>query len=291
MSGMADILVRIIEQRHRRFATPDDSTLRLPTRREPGNAFVDALTARRGNAIIAEVKMGSPKLGDLRERLGDRFDPIAQAKAYAENGAAALSVVVEPDFFFGSYKLLQECSEASGLPAIAKDFVVDNRQIQMAYDAGASAILLIAAMFSANELLLHARRARQLGLVPLVETHTASDIQKLDVVKAKLAALEEQHAHDALIDEIVPWELVGVNNRDLRTFEVDLQHSIDLLPTLPESCLKVAESGIHSRSDIERLAQGGFDAFLIGETLLLADDPALKLRQLLGACEDSAPPA
>ena len=208
-------------------------------------------------AIIAEVKMGSPRLGSLQGRV----DPIAQARLYAANGAAALSVVVEPDFFFGSYELLAACRAASGLPAIAKDFVVDPVQLVWARRAGADAVLLIAALYEPEELAHYARIARGLGLAPLIETHDAADLVRL--------AGE-------------PWELVGINNRDLRTFEVDLERSIAMVPLLPPGALKVAESGIRDALDVALLADSGFDALLIGESLLLAEDPAAKLRALVG---------
>jgi indole-3-glycerol phosphate synthase len=208
-------------------------------------------------AIIAEVKMGSPRLGSLQGRV----DPVAQARIYAANGAAALSVVVEPDFFFGSYQLLADCRAASGLPALAKDFVVDPLQLAWARSAGADAVLLIAALYEPEELVRYARLARGLGLVPLIETHDAGD----------LACLAGE-----------PWELVGVNNRDLRTFDVNLERAIALLPSLPPQALKVAESGIRDALDVALLVDSGFDALLVGEALLLADDPAARLRALLG---------
>jgi indole-3-glycerol phosphate synthase len=201
--------------------------------------------------------MGSPRLGSLHGRV----DPVAQARTYAENGAAALSVVVEPDFFHGGYDLLAICKEASGLPAIAKDFVVDPVQLRWAKEAGADAVLLIAALHEAEELAGYARLARGLGLVPLVETHDADDLAKL---------LGE------------PWEMVGVNNRDLRTFEVDLQRSIALVPSLPRGAVRVAESGIRDALDLLMLRDSGFDAFLVGESLLLAPDPGARLRELTG---------
>ncbi|HEV2847127.1 MAG TPA: indole-3-glycerol phosphate synthase TrpC [Thermoanaerobaculia bacterium] len=260
--SVPDVLLRITEQRRRRIAEAggaDPEELAEGTPRTPAdNAFLGALRARRRSpAIIAEVKMGSPRLGDLHGRV----DPIAQARLYAGNGAAALSVVVEPDFFHGGYELLTACREASGLPAIAKDFIVDPVQLLWAREAGADAILLIASLYEAEEMARYARLARGLGLVPLVETHDAADI-------AKLAG--------------EPWEMVGINNRNLRTFDVDLQNSISLLAGLPGEALKVAESGIRDGLDVLLLKESGFDAFLIGETLLLAADPAAKLRELLG---------
>ncbi len=258
---VADILVQIVRQRKLRmvearaeqtFTEPP----RNPTIQSPANnRFLAALEKQRGRAVIAEIKMGSPSLGSL----AGRFEPLAQAQAYAENGAAALSVVVEPDFFHGSYELLAACTDASGLPAIAKDFIVDPLQLQWARRAGAHAVLLIAALYPRQELLEYARQARCYGLVPLIETHELSDLMKLG-------------------DDI--WELVGVNNRDLRSFEVETTISLALLPSLPPGAMKVSESGIRSAGDVETLSGAGYDAYLIGEALLLAKDPAAKLREL-----------
>ncbi len=252
-----DLLLRIVAQRRARIGTTAhcETTAQgpfLPTQ----NLFFSALENRRGSAVIAEVKMGSPRLGSL----AGKVDPLRQARTYAEHGAAALSVVVEPDFFHGSYDLLAACREASGLPAVAKDFLVAPVQLRWAKEAGADAVLLIAALLTPEELRAYAAHARSLGLVPLVETHDAADV-------AKLAG--------------APWELVGVNNRDLRTFQVDLDRSASLLPSLPPEALKVAESGIRTHDDVSRLRAAGFDAFLIGESLLLADDPAALLEELL----------
>jgi indole-3-glycerol phosphate synthase len=264
-----DILLRITERRRQRIAEVGgaDASALIETRDEgeprtpSNNAFLGHLKARRRDpAIIAEVKMGSPRLGSLHGRV----DPIAQARLYAENGAAALSVVVEPDFFHGGYDLLAACRAASGLPAIAKDFIVDPVQLTWARDAGADAILLIAALYEPGEMARYARLARGLGLVPLVETHDADDIAKLGGE---------------------PWEMVGINNRNLRTFDVDLENSIALLAGLPAEAVKVAESGIRDALDVALLSESGFDAFLIGETLLLAEDPAAKLRELLIGAE------
>jgi indole-3-glycerol phosphate synthase len=293
-AGVADVLVRIVERRRERLAAegfgdglaealargqaaaepvvpgpgsarspgaatlaaestgPADSPLTATT-----NRFLAALSATPAPAVIAEIKMGSPRLGSL----AGRFDPEELARAYAAVGAAALSVVVEPDFFGGSYELLARCRAASGLPALAKDFVVHPVQLERAGVAGADAVLLIAALYDRAELAALAARARRLGLVPLIETHDPADLDLL-------AGAE--------------WELVGINHRDLRTFEVDLGRSAALLPRLPAGALKVAESGIASAADVARLAAGGFDAFLIGESLLLAPDPAAKLRELRG---------
>ncbi|MEA2693052.1 MAG: indole-3-glycerol phosphate synthase [Acidobacteriota bacterium] len=269
MSAPADVLLRITTRRRERVMAETLATdgAGVAVKLADGapltpaeNAFLGALAARKERglpAIIAEVKMGSPRLGSLAGRL----DPTVQAETYAAHGATALSVVVEPDFFHGGYELLAACRHASGLPAIAKDFIVDPVQLVWAKEAGADAILLIAALYEPDELLCYAGQARGLGLVPLIETHTREDVAKLTGS---------------------PWELVGVNNRNLRTFEVDLGASIALLPDLPPMALKVAESGIDGRAAVDRLHAAGFDAFLIGESLLLAENPAAKLEELAG---------
>ncbi|MDH3745098.1 MAG: indole-3-glycerol-phosphate synthase [Acidobacteriota bacterium] len=266
MSGsVADVLLEIVARRRERlgvevsraFGALKASRTSQTSLNTAENPFLAALEARRGRAVIAEIKMGSPRIG----RLEGRIDPELQARLYRDGGAAALSVVVEPDFFHGSYELLARCRKISGLPAIAKDFVVDSSQLRWAREAGAEAILLIAALYEREELAGYAAEARALGLVPLVETHDAADL-------AKLTGGE--------------WELLGVNNRDLRTFDVDLERSIECVAELPAAALKVAESGIESRADLDRLAAAGFDAFLIGESLLLADDPAARLAELVG---------
>ncbi len=260
MSSVPDILLEITERRRQRFAgglRPPASGGQADLQDAAHNAFTAALESRRGAAVIAEVKMGSPRLGKLE----GAFDPEEQARVYARNGAAALSVVVEQDYFFGSYELLAQCRRASGLPTIAKDFLVSTEQLDLAAEAGADAVLLIAALLDREALLGYAREARRRGLVPLVEMHDRADLDKLSG--------EE-------------WEIVGVNNRDLRTFSVDLERSIELLPELPRSALKVAESGISHRQDLARLASGGFDAFLIGEALVSSSSPAATLRELLG---------
>ncbi len=259
----ADILLRIVRQRRERLGAlkgASGDTMPPPAAEvsagTAANPLLLALESSRGRAVIAEIKMGSPRLGSLQ----DRVDAVRQARLYAEHGAAALSVVVEPDFFYGSYELLARCREASGLPALAKDFVVDRRQLAWARQAGAAAVLLIAALYEAAELERWAGEARDLGLVPLVETHERADLIKLGQGR---------------------WELVGVNNRDLRTFEVSFERSLELAGELPSGALKVSESGISRPEQVQRLADAGFDAFLVGESLLLSSDPAAQLRRLV----------
>jgi len=278
---LAAVLRRIVDRRRERMAAihaHPDAVAELeypeaegPPRTADDNPFLAALTGRRDRqgrrAVIAEVKMGSPRIGSL----AGKVDPEAQARLYAESGAAALSVVVEPDFFHGSYRLLDRCRRASGLPAIAKDFVVDPLQLRWAADAGADAVLLIAALYQPASLRRLARMARGLGLVPLIETHTESEI---DDLAAGSDGSDEPEGDG--------WELVGINNRNLDTFEVDIERSGRLAARLPAGALRVAESGIKTGGDVTALREAGFDAFLVGEALLLADDPAAKLRELVG---------
>lgn len=269
-AAIADILLQIVDRRREHLtAARAEQEVSLPAEllnagpssppmKPAENAFLAAVGGNRYRRnVIAEVKMGSPSLGSL---VGT-FDPVEQAKTYAANGAAALSVVVEPDFFHGSYEILAACQSASGLPAIAKDFVVDDLQLVWARDAGAKAILLIAALYETEELRHWAAKARALGLVPLIETHDLADVKKLAGAS---------------------WELVGVNNRDLRDFSVCLSTSRALLPSLPPTAVKVSESGLHSPEDMDSLGALGYQAYLIGEALVKADDPAARLRELRG---------
>jgi len=256
-----DILLRIVERRRKRLSAFGATELPAATGAQhllgaPENPFLAALARQRGRAVIAEVKLGSPSMGSVR----GTFDPLEVARTYAKNGAAALSVVVEPDFFYGSYELLRGCRQASGLPAIAKDFVVDALQLQWAKDAGADAILLVAALYSRDELHSYAAAARRLGLVPLVEVHDLGELSRLTGGR---------------------WELVGVNNRNLRTFEVSIEHGLALASTLPTEAIKVSESGIHSPGDLHMMRAVGYDAFLVGEHILRAADPGKALRELL----------
>lgn len=255
-----DVLRRIVARRRERIGEEaggiPEPALGVAPLSPANNVFLAALAGRRRRAIIAEIKMGSPTLGSLE----GRFDPAERARVYARAGAVALSVVVEPDFFQGSPELLAECRAASGLPALAKDFVVDVAQIEAAARAGATAVLLIAALLDEEELAGLASAARERGLAPLIETHDLVDIQKLEGRR---------------------WELVGVNNRDLRTFEVSLDHGRALATTLPAGSLKVAESGIRDRADVASLREVGYDAFLVGEALVTAEDPAAVLGELL----------
>jgi len=216
--------------------------------------------AARGPAVIAEIKKASPSKGLIRAD----FDPEWLARRYRSGGAAALSVLTDEPYFQGSLRNLELASAAAPLPCLRKDFMVDEYQIVEARAHRADAILLIAAALNAAELKRLAETAHSLALDVLVEVHTADELaQSLD-------ALGETGA-----------DAIGVNNRDLRTFEVSQQTSLALIGSIPASVVRVTESGIATREDIARLRQAGFDAFLIGESLMRQADPGEALAALL----------
>ena len=216
--------------------------------------------AGAGIAVIAEIKKASPSKGLIR---GD-FDVEWLARRYDAGGAAALSVLTDEPFFQGSLRNLELASAAVTLPCLRKDFTVDEYQIVEARAHCADAILLIAAALSNIELRRFAEAARGLELDVLVEVHTATELDRV------LDTLGEDGA-----------DAIGVNNRDLRTFEVRLETSLELVEHIPAVVVRVAESGISSADDLGRLRAAGFDAFLIGESLMRQRDPGAALAALL----------
>ncbi len=217
-----------------------------------------AHVAGKGVAVIAELKKASPSKGLIRADL----DPAALARELEEGGAAALSVLTEPEFFQGSLRNLEIASETTSLPCLRKDFIVEEIQVLEARAHRADAILLIVAALEQPELERLAARAREQQLDVLCEAHDEEELQR---------------ALDAGCD------LIGVNSRDLRSFRVDLNTAFRLAKKLPKGILAVAESGIHSASDIAELRSVGYEAFLIGESLMQAAFPGSALRRLLGA--------
>jgi indole-3-glycerol phosphate synthase len=220
--------------------------------------FRRALLARGGAPrVIAELKRRSPSKGEIRAD----FDPVAIARAYEAGGAAALSVLTDERFFGGSLAVLEAVRAATALPLLRKDFVIDPVQIDEARAAGADAVLLIVAALPKPELEeLHAH-AVALGLDVLVEVH---DEAELDAAKG------------------VGADLIGINNRDLRTFVTDLAVTERLAKRVPQGALVVAESGIFGPEDVARLQRAGAAAFLVGESLMREADPGRALRRLLG---------
>ena len=210
-------------------------------------------------AIIAEIKKASPSKGLIRED----FDVTWLAKRYMDGGAAVLSILTDEPYFQGSLRNLEIASDAVNLPCLRKDFTVDEYQIVESRAHRADAILLIAAALTDAELKRFSGVAHDYSLDVLVEVHTRSELEQvLDVIGETGA------------------DAIGVNNRDLKTFEVRMETSLELAERIPHSVVRVAESGIATSEDIERLRNAGFDAFLIGESLMRQPDPGAALAAL-----------
>jgi indole-3-glycerol phosphate synthase len=216
--------------------------------------------AASGPAIIAEIKKASPSKGVIRAH----FDVAWLAERYQAGGATALSVLTDEPFFQGSLRNLEIASSAVALPCLRKDFMVDEYQIVEARAHCADAILLIAAALSTDEMKSFAERAHAFALDVLVEVHTSAELDRV------LDALGTGGA-----------DAIGVNNRDLRTFEVRLDTSLALIERIPAALVRITESGISTADDLSRLRAAGFDAFLIGESLMRQSDPGAALAALL----------
>ena len=216
--------------------------------------FVSALRAAKP-AVIAEIKKASPSRGVLRTD----FRPAAIARSYEKAGAACLSVLTDRQFFQGSNEDLQAARAACALPVLRKDFVIDPYQVFESRAIGADCILLIAACVPAPDMVELEAIARQLGLAVLVEVHDAAELR---------AAL------------ILKTPLIGINNRNLKTFETRLETTLELLPGLPPGRLVVTESGILAAGDVKRMTAAGVNAFLVGEAFMRAADPGGALNEL-----------
>ena len=216
-----------------------------------------AAVAADGLALIAEIKKASPSKGVIRED----FDPEEIAAQYAQNGAKALSVLTDEAYFQGCDHYLQQARQVAELPVLRKDFTIDEYQIYEARVLGADAILIIVALMDGGQLRDFTGLARELGLTALVEVHSREELER---------ALEQ------------PPELVGINNRDLTTFETSLETTFQLLPHIPDGVTTVSESGINTRDDIDRLEIAGIDAVLVGESFMRERDIGAKVRDLFG---------
>jgi indole-3-glycerol phosphate synthase len=222
----------------------------------PPRDFRTAISGRNGR-IIAEIKRRSPSKGSLTTD----FDPVQIALIYEENGAAALSVLTDKEFFAGEKRYLNDIKEKVSLPLLRKDFIIDPSQIYETRLIGGDALLLIAGILEARQLADYLVLTEEMGLSALVEIHDRKDLDKALAAGAAI---------------------IGLNNRNLKTFVTDLQTSRELIPHIPEGRMVVSESGIRTRSDIEDLMAVGIHAFLVGETLIKAKDRGEKLRELLG---------
>ena len=248
-----------LEIAHSRRVVPLESLVEQVKDSPPTLDFLGALKqAPRRPALIAEVKQRSPSRGQLAQQ----FDPLALARLYAQNGAQAISVLTDAHYFGGSLEILQAIAGLPGRPPLLrKDFICDAYQLYEARAVGADAILLIVAALSKDELHDLYAQSMELGLAPLVEVHTRAELE---------VALG------------LDLKLVGINNRDLNTFEVNLETTLKLRPRIPAGVTLIAESGIHTAQDVARLAQEGVDAILVGEALVTAPDVSARVRELAG---------
>lgn len=262
---MSDILNKIIAVKRDEISLArrrrDLASLRRDAESLGGQRdFVGALRAKlaAGRAgVIAEIKKASPSKGVLREK----FVPAAIAESYAEHGAATLSVLTDVNFFQGSAAFLREARGACGLPVLRKDFIVDSYQVFEAREMGADCILLIAACLDDAQMVDLEAQAQALGMAVLVEVHDGAELERALGLRTPL---------------------VGINNRNLRTFEVTLQATLDLLGQVPAERLPVTESGILARADVQRMRDANVHAFLVGEAFMRAPDPGKALAELFG---------
>ncbi len=260
---MSDILDRIIAVKHREVAaakalisraTLDTSIASLP----PARDFVGAMRARIGRgeaAVIAEIKKASPSRGVLRAD----FDPALIAHSYAIHGAACLSVLTDAEFFQGSADYLRAARAACDLPVLRKDFMIDTYQVAEARAMGADCILLIVAALDDSRLHDLEQAAIDAGLTVLVEVHDAAELDRALLLRTPL---------------------LGINNRNLRTFETTLDTTLGLLDRIPPQKLVITESGIFTREDVQRMRDRGVHGFLVGEAFMRAVDPGAELQRV-----------
>ncbi|EDY85530.1 indole-3-glycerol phosphate synthase [gamma proteobacterium HTCC5015] len=263
MSQPADILQKILQRKseeiaERQLAQSIQDLESLAASASPVRGFINAMQERiaAGDpAVIAEIKKASPSKGLLR----DPFDPVAIAQSYEANGAACLSVLTDEDFFQGSEVYLQRARSACLLPVIRKDFLIDEYQVVEARAMGADCVLLIASALDDQRLKALYQLAQSLEMDVLVEVHNAAEMERAILLDARL---------------------IGVNNRNLRNFEVSLNTTLDLIEQVPVDTVLVTESGIHSREDVDTMRSNHVHAFLVGEAFMRADDPGAALKAL-----------
>jgi indole-3-glycerol phosphate synthase len=251
------ILERIVAAKRAEIAAAKKKTTDIKTRAAgapPVRDFVAALRARQP-AVIAEIKRASPSRGVLRAD----FDPAAIAKSYENAGAACMSVLTDAEFFQGAPEHLAQARAACGLPALRKDFLIDPYQVYEARALGADCVLLIVACLDDEQLRELESLAHKVGMAVLVEVHDAAELARALKLKTPL---------------------IGINNRNLRSFETRLETTIELLPRIPPGRLVITESGILSKADVARMRQHGVHAFLVGEAFMRAPDPGAELKSL-----------
>jgi len=260
----SSVLDRILADKRSRLSRGEYAPAGAPVRPTDGAGFTESLSAP-GRRMIAEIKARSPSAGEILVGANGKVESLALA--YRRGHAAAISIVTEEDHFGGRPDWLPRAKRMSGLPTLMKDFFVSERQLDFAVSLGADAVLLIVRALSDGELAALRSGARDRGLAVLVEAHDAGEV-------ARAAAVSP--------------DAIGINARNLETFSTDLESVQDLARSIPDGPVRVAESGIRTRADVERLAAAGFSAFLVGESLLRSDDPEEVLRELGRSAEGVA---
>lgn len=268
---MGDILQKIVADKRvhverRRNEVPDEAILKAARAAPPVQGFAKALrgaVAAGRYGLIAEIKKASPSKGLIRPD----FDPPALARAYAEGGAACLSVLTDEPYFQGADEFLMQARDASGLPVLRKDFMIDPYQIAESRALGADCVLLIMAVLNDGQARSLSSAARELAMDVLFEVHDAEELTRVNALDPAL---------------------VGINNRNLNTFDVDLATTESLAPRVREQAIVVSESGLSTPQDLTRMSAAGVDCFLIGESLMRSDDVARATSELVSCLEATA---
>ena len=254
LEKVAEIKREEISKRKSLF--PQKEMEELISQLPPPRGVMEAISHHAPMALIAEIKRSSPSVGVIKEDID--FQRIASA--YGAGGACAISVLTEAHFFKGDLSYLSQVKERTSLPVLQKDFILDPFQIYEGRALGADTILLIASLLDREELKDFVKLARNLQMVPLVEVHNESDLEKTSTLDLSL---------------------IGINNRDLMTLEVDLRTTLRLRKEIPSGTKVISESGIRSSQDVKLLREAGVDGILVGEVLMRSSNPTLKIRELL----------
>jgi indole-3-glycerol phosphate synthase len=256
-------LVKILAEKKKEVAGLKKS---MPFNRDkkqpPLRDFKAAISVPKKISLIAEIKFASPSAGLIRKKT----DPAYIGRIYEYAGAAAISLLTDQRFFKGDLEQLPRLKKAIALPVLRKDFIIDEAQVREAFFYGADAVLLIARILSQQQLTDYIDLCRELGMVPLTEVHSTDDLEKAVAGGA---------------------EVIGINNRDLDSFKVDLNTTFELAPLIPNHCVRVSESGISSEEDVRALKTAGIHAVLVGSSLMGSRDPAKKAKEIVIAGERS----
>ncbi|MGD8883669.1 MAG: indole-3-glycerol phosphate synthase TrpC [Desulfobacterales bacterium] len=256
-------LIKILAEKKNEVARLKRSTpFSRDKRRQPLRDFKGAISMPQKIRLIAEIKFASPSAGLIRPLT----DPISIGRIYEDAGAAAISLLTDQRFFQGDLEHLPRLKKAISLPILRKDFIIDAVQVRQSFLYGADAVLLIARLLSQQQLTEYIDLCRELGMAPLTEVHSKDDLEKAVTSGA---------------------EIIGINNRDLDSFNVDIDTTFKLAPLVPNSCILVSESGITAKSDIRALQTTGIQAVLVGSALMRSKDPAKITREIVIAGERS----